>query len=78
MDLDLLDAIGHSVGGPVEPAVGPPRSGDIRHSQADISVARQTLGYEVIVPFGEGIAKTVAWYRQHQRTEQQSDQSVRE
>ena len=76
--LDLLDAIAHAVGRPVEPAVGPPRAGDIRHSQADISVARETLGYEVVVPFREGIARTVTWYRQHRGTEQHGDQSVRE
>jgi UDP-glucose 4-epimerase len=76
--LDLLDAIAHSVGGPVEPAVGPPRAGDIRHSQADISVARQTLGYEVIVPFREGIARTVKWYGQHLGPQHHNDQFVRE
>ena len=42
-----------------------PAPGDIRDSQADISVARRALGYEVVVPFTEGIARTVAWYRDH-------------
>jgi UDP-N-acetylglucosamine 4-epimerase len=46
-----------------EPIFGPPRVGDIAHSQADISLAREALGYEVVVPFHEGIARTVAWYR---------------
>jgi nucleoside-diphosphate-sugar epimerase len=39
------------------------RAGDVRDSQADISKARRILGYEPIVTFEEGLAKTVAWYR---------------
>jgi UDP-N-acetylglucosamine/UDP-N-acetyl-alpha-D-glucosaminouronate 4-epimerase len=76
--LDLLDTISESVGRPVEPVFGPPRAGDIRHSQADISVARQSLGYEVIVPFREGIARTVKWYGQHFGPKHHDDPSVRE
>jgi UDP-glucose 4-epimerase len=76
--LDLLDTIAQSVGRPVEPAFGPPRAGDIRHSQADIAVARQALGYEVTVPFLEGIARTVEWYRQQLGPRHHNDQFVRE
>lgn len=61
--LELLDAIQQATGGGVEPVFGPPRPGDILHSQADISLAREALGYEVVVPFHEGIARTVEWYR---------------
>jgi UDP-glucose 4-epimerase len=63
--LVLLRTIGSVAGSQVDPILGPPRPGDIQHSQADISVARQALGYEVTVPFAEGIARTVAWYRNH-------------
>jgi UDP-glucose 4-epimerase len=41
----------------------PPRPGDVRDSQADISRARELLGYEPIVPFEEGLRLTVEWYR---------------
>jgi len=41
----------------------PPRSGDIRHSLADISLAKRYLGYEVQVDFEEGLQRTVEWYR---------------
>ncbi len=61
--LELLEAIIVAAGHRVEPTFGPPRPGDIMHSLADISVARRNLGYDVIVPFGEGIARTVDWYR---------------
>jgi UDP-glucose 4-epimerase len=62
--LELLGTIGGAAGRQVEPRFGPPRAGDIVHSQADISLARQALGYEPVVSFSEGIARTVAWYRQ--------------
>jgi UDP-glucose 4-epimerase len=65
--LELLQAIADALGQPVEPRFGPPRAGDILHSQADISRAQQALGYTVKVPFGEGIARTVAWYRAQAR-----------
>jgi UDP-glucose 4-epimerase len=61
--LELLQTICDVAGRHVDPVFGPPRLGDIQHSQADISLARQALGYEVAVPFREGIARTVGWYR---------------
>ena len=45
------------------PAYEPTRSGDIRDSLADISLARQLLGYEPRVDFREGLRRTVDWYR---------------
>lgn len=42
---------------------GPPRSGDIRDSLADIHLAGELLGYQPIVDFREGLRRTVEWYR---------------
>ena len=39
------------------------RPGDVAHSLADISLARELIGYEPISDFDEGLAETVAWYR---------------
>ncbi len=39
------------------------RSGDVRHSLADISRAKEGFGYEPLVDFKEGIERTVAWYK---------------
>ncbi len=39
------------------------RSGDIKHSLADITRAQQHLGYKVLVNFEEGLRRTVDWYR---------------
>ena len=53
---DLVDAT-------VDPIYSAPRPGDVKDSQADISKARRILGYAPIVSFEEGLARTVAWYR---------------
>jgi nucleoside-diphosphate-sugar epimerase len=42
---------------------GPDREGDIKHSLADISRAKQAFGYEPKVNFEEGLKRTVEWYR---------------
>jgi UDP-glucose 4-epimerase len=39
-----------------------PRKGDIRDSQADVSLARQKLGYDPRVGFEEGLRRTWDWY----------------
>jgi UDP-glucose 4-epimerase len=40
----------------------PARTGDILHSQADISLARRVLGYEPRVLFEQGLKRTWEWY----------------
>ena len=42
----------------------PAREGDIRDSQADITAARELLGYEPTVRFEEGLERTYKWYRE--------------
>jgi len=39
-----------------------PRIGDVRHSLADISLARQLLGYESKVDLREGLQRTIDWW----------------
>jgi UDP-glucose 4-epimerase len=39
------------------------RAGDVKHSLADISLARTALGYEPSVNFDEGLRRTVKWYQ---------------
>jgi UDP-glucose 4-epimerase len=61
--LNELLATLRSIIGIVEPQVthAPPRPGDIRHSQADISEARRVLGYDPTTSFEEGLRRTVEW-----------------
>ena len=47
-----------------EPLYDAGRVGDVTHSLADISAAREALGYEPAVKFEEGLRRTVAWYRE--------------
>jgi len=47
------------------PVYGPGRAGDVRDSLADITEGRERLGYEPEVGFSEGLARTIAWYRNH-------------
>jgi nucleoside-diphosphate-sugar epimerase len=46
------------------PQYGPDRAGDVRDSLADISAAREAMGYVPGVGFEEGLRRTVAWYRE--------------
>jgi UDP-N-acetylglucosamine/UDP-N-acetyl-alpha-D-glucosaminouronate 4-epimerase len=47
---------------------GPPRAGDVLESLADISAARYAFGYRPDVKYEEGLAKTVAWYRDQRQS----------
>ncbi|TET32450.1 MAG: SDR family oxidoreductase [Planctomycetota bacterium] len=42
----------------------PPRPGDIMHSWADISLAKEKLGFEPLTGFVDGLEKTVNWYKE--------------
>jgi len=42
----------------------PPRTGDVKHSLADITLAQKHLGYSADVSFEEGLRRTVEWYEQ--------------
>ncbi|MBN1421158.1 MAG: SDR family oxidoreductase [Planctomycetes bacterium] len=59
----LLREIGEITGKPVQAEYGPPRPGDVMHSLADISRARDILGFEPRVSVREGLDRTVAWFR---------------
>ena len=60
--LELLAEIRASLPDLQPPIFEPTRAGDVRDSEADITVARERIGYEVLVPFAEGVRKTVAWF----------------
>lgn len=48
----------------IAPKYGPPRAGDVKDSQADITRARRYLGHEPSFTFEEGMKATLAWYRE--------------
>ena len=53
-----------------EAAYDAPRAGDIKHSLADITRAKQALGFKVLVGFEEGLRRTVEWYREQVSSQQ--------
>jgi UDP-glucose 4-epimerase len=61
--LNLVEAISDLNGRTLETIFGPPREGDIRHSRADISLARAKIGYDPKVTFEDGLRRTFEEYR---------------
>lgn len=61
--LDLVDIINRILGTSIEPVFEPARPGDVKHSQADISKARELIGFEPKVGFVEGLERLVGWTR---------------
>jgi UDP-glucose 4-epimerase len=55
---ELTEAIGRLLGKPVERSFAPPRAGDLRNSYADVSAARELLGWKPAVEFEEGLRLT--------------------
>jgi len=64
----LFEAIRTIVGADVKPTYSGNRDGDVRDSQADITRAREVLGYQPIVSFEEGLRMTIDWYRSQAAT----------
>lgn len=48
----------------IEPVYGPERAGDVKHSLADISKAKELIGYQPAVSVSEGLQLTFDWYQQ--------------
>ena len=59
----LADAIGTILGKPVEKVYAEPRAGDVRDSWADVSRAREILGYETSVELEAGLRRTIDFLR---------------
>jgi nucleoside-diphosphate-sugar epimerase len=59
----VIELLGKISGNRLEVKYDPPREGDIRDSQADITQARELLGYDPQVSFEEGLRRTFEWYR---------------
>ena len=68
--LDLCHKIRDHLGVEVEPVHEPARSGDVRHSQAAVDLAREHLGYKGSVDLDEGLRRTVAWYVENRKGEE--------
>ena len=63
--LDIYYGLTRALGIQREPAFGPSRPGDIRHSNADISKASALLDYHPDYSFEEGIKLAIQWYKEN-------------
>ena len=63
--LDIYYGLTEALGLDVEPNFGPDRAGDIKHSNADISKARENLGYDPQWSFERGIKAAIEWYKEN-------------
>jgi dTDP-L-rhamnose 4-epimerase len=65
--LEVARVLARRLGVDIEPeVVGKYRAGDIRHCYADISRARELLGFEAIVRFEDGVGELVEWVREQE------------
>jgi nucleoside-diphosphate-sugar epimerase len=61
----LVRALNRLLGTDIAPQYEPARTGDVRHSVADVGKARTRLGYEPAIGLEAGLAQVLAWYRDH-------------
>src|SRR5271165_455673 len=57
--LDLVASLNRIFGTNLEPVFQPPRAGDVRDSLASLERIEKVLGYKPLVPFEEGLRRTV-------------------
>ncbi|NOY41709.1 MAG: SDR family oxidoreductase [Planctomycetes bacterium] len=61
--LDLIGSINRVLDTDIEPIFEAARAGDVKESLADITAAREVLGYEPLVNFEEGLRRSIEYYR---------------
>ena len=61
----ILEQLRKLMGVDIEADYQAARPGDVKHSLADVSLARERIGYEPKVHFEEGLARAIGWYREH-------------
>jgi nucleoside-diphosphate-sugar epimerase len=64
----LFEVLRDIFGADVRPVYAAARAGDVRDSQADISRARELLGYGPIVSLEQGLERTIAWHGGERRS----------
>ena len=61
--IDIYYGLTKALGVDIKPHFGPDRPGDIKHSNADISKAKELLGYDPDWSFDCGIKAAIEWYK---------------
>jgi len=63
--IDVYNSLCKALGKDIAPIFGPDRKGDIKHSNANISKAKEMLGYDPCWSFERGIEAAIEWYREN-------------
>jgi len=61
--IDIYNIIACSLGKKIKPIFGLDRIGDIKHSNADITKAREFLAYDPQYDFSKGLKEAIEWYK---------------
>jgi nucleoside-diphosphate-sugar epimerase len=62
---ETIDTINGLTGKNIKPIYTDPRPGDVKHSLADITLAKKTIGFKPTVLFCEGLQKAIGWYSEN-------------
>ena len=60
---EIIDMINNLLGKNVKPKYAAPRPGDVKHSLADITAARNLINYRPKVSFSDGLRLAIDWYK---------------
>ncbi|MBQ3005710.1 MAG: SDR family oxidoreductase [Clostridia bacterium] len=63
--IDIYYTLTKALGKDIEPNFGPDRAGDIKHSNADVSKAKEKINYEPLFSFADGIKLAIEWYKEN-------------
>lgn len=63
--IDIFEILAIALNKKTKPFYGPDRKGDIKHSNADISKAKEMLGYDPSWSFEKGIEAAIEWYKEN-------------
>jgi UDP-N-acetylglucosamine 4-epimerase len=64
--LNLVEAINSNLGRNIQPKFGEVRKGDVKHSRADITLAKTVIDYYPEIDFNQGIATTISYFRKEE------------
>ncbi len=63
--VETLELISSLLGIPADPVFTDTRAGDVRGSCADVTLAREAMGFDASIGFEDGMARTVAWFTEN-------------
>ncbi len=63
--IDIYRELEKALGKNIAPHFGPDRKGDIKHSNANITKAKEMLGYDPEYNFSKGLAEAIEWYKEN-------------